>query len=150
MASEPSLFLDTSALFAGMWSSAGGARLILKLGEAGAVQLVVSSQVLAELEDTLRRKSPRLVEDVAVLLDRAQVMVSRKASPASVHTCLSLVSHPGDAHIIADAWDAGVDYFVTLDKKHFLSNTPLRAVLPFPIGTPGDFLSWYRARLQTD
>ena len=42
-------FLDTNALFAGIWSVEGGARMILKLGEAGAIRLLVSSQVLSML-----------------------------------------------------------------------------------------------------
>lgn len=53
-----SVFLDTSALFAGIWSAEGGARMILKLGEAGAIRLLVSPQVLAEAESALRRKAP--------------------------------------------------------------------------------------------
>ena len=36
------VFLDTSALFAGIWSASGGARMILKLGEADTIQLLIS------------------------------------------------------------------------------------------------------------
>jgi len=43
-----SVFLDTSALFAGIWSAEGGARLVLRLAEVGAIRLLVSSQVLDE------------------------------------------------------------------------------------------------------
>ena len=55
---RPRLFLDTSVLFAGVWSAEGGARLLLKLGEAEVVILLVSSQVLNEIEGVIRRKTP--------------------------------------------------------------------------------------------
>ena len=55
MAARISVFLDTSALFAGIWSSEGGARMILRLGETRAIRLLVSPQVLDEIEGALRR-----------------------------------------------------------------------------------------------
>jgi predicted nucleic acid-binding protein len=45
-------------LFAGIWSSTGGSRMILKLGEAEAIQLLASAQVLQEIENALREKAP--------------------------------------------------------------------------------------------
>ena len=51
------VFLDTSALFAGIWSVAGGSCMILRLGEAEAIRLLVSLQVLDEIEGALRRKA---------------------------------------------------------------------------------------------
>jgi hypothetical protein len=49
--------------------------------------------------------------------------------------------------IVAAAWSTNVDYFVTLDRQHILDNPALRTAVPFPIGTPGDCLNWYRAQL---
>jgi predicted nucleic acid-binding protein len=139
-------FLDTSALFAGIWSVEGGARMILKLGEAGAIQLLVSSQVLREIESTLRRKAPDLLGLLALLLDRSSVETVPLPAPEVVQESQALTGHPGDAQVLAAAWAAGVDYFVTLDRKHFLDNPGLKEAVPFPIGTPGDFLTWYRGR----
>ena len=48
----------------------------------------------------------------------------------------------GDGRVLADAWQARADFFITLDRQHFLDNEHLRAALPFPLGTPGDFLLW--------
>ena len=75
------LFLDTSALFAGIWSAQGGARMLLKLGEAGVVQLLVSAQVLEELETVIRRKAEGLLPNLALLLDRSQVQVLQTIAP---------------------------------------------------------------------
>jgi predicted nucleic acid-binding protein len=92
MMDKPRLFLDTSALFAGIWSAQGGGRLLLRLGEAGAVQLIVSSQVLQELEAVIHRKASQHMPTLALLLDRSRVKV---VQPAPVmfwsfarHSCL--------------------------------------------------------------
>ena len=137
-------FLDTSALFASIWSVEGGARMILKLGEAGAIRLLVSSQVLSEIEGTLRRKAPDLLGMLALLLDRSGVETVPSRAPEAVQESQALTDHSGDARVLAAAWAAVVDYFVTLNRKHFLDNPGLKGAVPFPIGTPGDFLTWYR------
>jgi predicted nucleic acid-binding protein len=56
-----SVYLDTSTLFAAIWSAEGSGRMILKLGEAGVIDLKVSSQVLTELEKTILNKAPHLL-----------------------------------------------------------------------------------------
>jgi hypothetical protein len=61
---------------------------------------------------------------------------------------MSLVQHPGDAQVLAAAWSSNVDYFVPLDKQHFLENRELIQAIPFPIGTSGDFLAWFRSKLH--
>jgi predicted nucleic acid-binding protein len=144
MADRPKVFLDTSALFAGLWSDTGGARQALKLSEAGLVVLVVSPQVLSEIENNLRRKAPELLGKLAVLLDRVGLVLTSTAPDARYEAALVLTHHPGEERVLADAWESKVDYFVTLDRQHFLENKGLRATLPLSLGTPGDFLSWYR------
>jgi len=143
MAGRPKVFLDTSALFAGLWSDSGGAPQVLKLAEAGLVTPAVSPQVLSEIENILRRKAPELLGKLAVLLDRVGLVLAGTAPESRYEAALALTGHPGDGGVLADAWQAGADFFVTLDRP-FLDNGPLRAALPFPLGTPGDFLLWYR------
>jgi len=148
MQPEPRLFLDTSALFAGIWSAQGGARMLLKLGEAGVAELLVSSQVLGEIEEAIRRKAMQLLPALAVLLDRSNVISVPAAPQRLFERCRELVAHPGDARILADAWQAQVDYLVTLDKAHFLDAPALAEGVTFPIGTPGDCLAWIREKLK--
>lgn len=147
MPAKVSVFLDTSALFAGIWSAEGGSRMILKLGEAGAIQLLVGPQVLDEIESALRRKAPDMLGLLALLLDRSRIKVVPSPMPETVQDSQTLTGHPGDAQVLGAAWAAGADYFVTLDRQHFLDNPSLRDAVPFPVGTPGDFLAWYRRQL---
>jgi len=146
MPANPCMFLDASALFAAVWSSEGGARMILKLGEAGAVRLLVSSQVLDEVERALRRKAPEALGAFALLLDRSNIEVIPSPTDEVIHDCLAITGHRGDAGVLAAALSGQVDYFVTLDRQHFLDNPRLSGFASFPIGTPGDFLAWFRAR----
>ncbi len=148
MTPKPEIFLDTSVLFAGIWSAEGGARMLLKLGEAQAVKLSVSSQVLTEIDGVLRRKSPQSLGALALLLDRSRIMVRPPAPAAQIAICQSVVNYKPDAIVLAAAWTAGVDYFETLDRKHFLNNEPLHNAVPFVIGTPGSCLAWYRRQLS--
>jgi predicted nucleic acid-binding protein len=144
MANRPEVFLDTSALFAGLWSAAGGARQILRLAEAGLVTIIVSPQVLSEIEHVLRRKAPNLLGKLAVLLDRVGLRLAAAAPASRYEAALALTGHAGDARVLANAWESGAGFFVTLDRQHFLENKALRASLAFRLGTPGDFLLWYR------
>ncbi len=145
--SIPKIFLDTSALFSGIWSATGGARMLLKLGEAQAVKLTVSSQVLTEIESVLRGKAPQSLGTLTLLLDRSRIQVVTRAPEKQLSLCQSIVDYAPDALVLASAWAAQVDYFVTLDSKHFLDNQQLHTLAPFPVGTPGSCLAWYRNSL---
>jgi predicted nucleic acid-binding protein len=147
MPARYSVFLDTSALFAGVWSSSGGGRQVLRLGEVGAVNLAVSRQVLKELERALRKKAPKALGWLSLLLDRSGVQIVADPTTEAIQRWSELVGHPAAAAIVAAACSAQAHYLVTLDRQHFLDNAALHKAAPFRLGTPGDFLGWFRARL---
>ncbi len=122
--------------------------MLLRLGEAEAVQLQVSSQVLEEIEEVVRRKAAAYLPTLAVLLDRSRVSLVPTASQELLERCQTLIQQAGDARILADAWHSQVDFLVTLDRAHFLEAEGLADQVPFPIGTPGDCLAWYRGKLD--
>ena len=147
MANRLRVFLDTSVLFAAVLSAEGGSRLVLKLGEAGAISLWVGSRVLQEVDGVVLRKAPQTRPLLALLLDRAGVMTGPEPDAAALARARAVVSYAPDAHVLAEALSAKVDYFVTLDRQHFVDN-PRAETLPFPVGTSGDFLAWLRERLR--
>jgi len=142
---RPDVFLDTSALIAGLLSDSGGARALFALGEAQALQLWCSQDVLAELDAVLRQKIPLQLPVVSAWLARIRIELVQPPSIKSTRKLQRLVGHAKDAVVLAGAVDAGVGYLVTLDREHFLSNLALRRALEYPIGTPGDCLAWFRA-----
>ncbi len=147
MGTELKVFLDTSVLFAAVHSDTGGARLILKLGEAGAISLWVGPWVLKEAEGVLNRKSPRSKGYFALLLDRSRVTVGKEANESALHKAKSVIEYLPDAQVVAEALMVEADYFVSFDLKHLVGN-PRAGELPFPVGTAGDFLAWYKERLM--
>src|SRR3972149_8669099 len=64
------VFLDTSALIAGIVSPTGAAREVLRLCETGAVDPLVWRQVLTEADRNLSAKLPALVPDYRHLMHR--------------------------------------------------------------------------------
>ena len=145
---KPRVFLDASALFAAVFSATGAARLILRLAESDVVELIVSSQIVAETEGALRRKAPEVLAHLAILLDRARCQVIANPALEQVRAWQSTISYLPDAAVLAAAVANRTDYLVTLDRRHFLENALLMASPPLPIGTPGDFVIWLRGRLD--
>jgi predicted nucleic acid-binding protein len=121
--------------------------MILKLGEAQVIRSSISTQVLREVENALRRKAPQSLGDLVLILDRSNLIVATQPSRELIEKCQELVNHPGDALVLAAAWGVEIDFFVTLDRKHFLDNQSMKTVIPFLIGTPGDFIDWLRNTL---
>jgi hypothetical protein len=98
------------------------------------------------VEAVLNRKSPRSKGHFALLLDRSGIQVGGRAQAPALDLARSVVGYVPDAWVVAEALTVKVDYFVSFDREHLVGN-PRAGELPFPIGTAGDFLSWYRERL---
>jgi predicted nucleic acid-binding protein len=92
-------------------------------------------------------KAPEKLGQLVLLLHESSTQVVDVPSAQTVQESVELTGYVADAHVLAAAIDAGVDYFVTLDKQHFLDNEQLKSAVSFPVGTPGDFLAWFRSRL---
>lgn len=122
--------------------------MLLCLGEAGAISLVTSRLPIQELEGTLRNNAPQSLGALALLLDRSDITVVGEPAAADRSAARPLVDHPADAEILASAMGSEVEYFVTLDRKHFLDNEKLPHTVAFKIGTPGECLEWIRRRLR--
>ncbi len=146
MATRIRIFLDTSAIFAGIWSDRGGSRMLLRLGEAGAISLATSRLAIGELDGALREKTPEALGALALLLDRVDLNLVAEPGAAKLSDSQRLVDHPADARILAAAIESQIEYFVTLDRKHILDNRSLVEAVNFKVGTPGECLAWLRRR----
>jgi len=120
-----------------------GSREILRLGEAGLLRVTLGPMVLHELDSVLGRKSPESRSYVAMLLDRSRVWIGPAGSADDLDKAQAVVRVQPDAEILAEALAAQSDYLVTYDREHFLGNARIDQ-LPFPLGTAGDFLTWFR------
>lgn len=139
------VFLDTSALMAGIISTTGAAREVLRLCEAGVVEPVISRQVLTEADRNLSEKLPALVSDFRDWMYQMSPMLVEDPSKKEVAQAARVI-HAKDAPILAAALNARVDYLITWDTRHFHKPSVTTAV-PFKIMTPGEFLEEFRQSL---
>lgn len=140
------LFLDSSALMAGIISAQGGARALLLLAEDGKINITVSEQVIAEVERNIARKVPRALPFVREMILQANLSIVRDPPPQDVLRCKDWIAHPADVPILVAAARAQVDYLVTLNTRHFLDDPETAIRSGLRIGTPGDALAWLRGQ----
>jgi len=144
---EINLFLDSSALVAGVISAEGAARVLLLLAETGHVAATISEQVVAESERARARKIPRALNDFRQAILASKVQIVRDPAPEEVSENPDLISHAADVPIVLAAMQAEVDYLVTLHRKHFIDDPGVSEKSGLRIGTPGDALQWVRERI---
>jgi predicted nucleic acid-binding protein len=146
--SNSRLFLDSRALFAGIASPNGAARVLLLLGESGQVRLIVSEQVIVEVERALARKLPQALKEARQAILTSGVQILPDPPRDAVLARLDWISHAEDAPILAAAALAEVDFLVTLNRKHFLDDPQVSARSGLRMGTPGDALGWVREQIK--
>ena len=144
------LFMDSSALMAGILSAEGGARALLLLSEIDKIDLVVSEQVITEVERNIARKAPKLLPFARELVLQAKITILIDPKPEILKDRTDWISHIADLPILAAAADAHVDFLVTLNTKHFMDDPQVAKRSGLHIGTPGDALAWLRKNLSNE
>ncbi|OGG73246.1 hypothetical protein A3A38_03900 [Candidatus Kaiserbacteria bacterium RIFCSPLOWO2_01_FULL_53_17] len=132
------LFLDTSAILAGLNSPTGAAGVIIAACISGDITPIISPQVIEEAERNISSKFPLLADAWRSFL-LIPLRVTKKPTVSQVRKAYALLP-TSDAPILASAIAAKPDALVTWNTKHFLRPIVLEAVR-FPILTPGDFLA---------
>jgi predicted nucleic acid-binding protein len=145
--SKAKLFLDSSALMAGVISSAGAARVLLVMSETGKVTLLVNEHVIAETERSLAKKASHALPEFRRTLINADLKILPNPSAKEVQENLYLIADKDDVPILLSAMKAKVDLLVTHNRKHFLDDPKVVELSGLRIGTPGDALVWVRESL---
>jgi predicted nucleic acid-binding protein len=140
-------FLDTSALIAGIVSSTGAAREVLRLAELELIEIVMSRQVIVEADRNIEAKLPDLLYEYRDFIELLAPVLADDPSPKDLKKYLDLIVDPDDAPILAAAALHKVDYLVTWDKKHFLK-TSIRTGTDMQILAPGEFLKYFRSHIE--
>jgi len=142
------IFLDSSALVAGVISETGAAHVLLQLGEGEHILVTVSDMVITESERTIATKSPRNLDDFRNALRTSKLRIVHDPSAKEVDASLYLTNDPSDVPILLAAMKAKVDYLVTHDTRHFIDDPGVADKSGIKIGTPGDVLAWLREKWQ--
>lgn len=141
------IFLDSSALIAGVLSKTGASHSLFMFGEDETIQLTVSEYVVGESDDVLKRKSPRNVKNLHDSLITSKFYITPDPPDEEIQANLYLMNDPDDIPILLAAIKAKVDYLATHDRKHFLDDPKVAEQAGIKIGTPGDVLAWIRESL---
>ena len=141
------IFLDSSALIAGIISETGAAHVLLQLGETENIALTISEVVLNETKRSIARKSPENLENAQKEIQKSGIKVLQDPSYEEIQANLYLMDDPDDVPILLAAIKAKVDYLATHDHKHFLDNPMVAERAGIKIGTPGAVLAWLRENL---
>jgi len=142
---KPKVFLDTSALIAGIASSKGAARAVLQLAEIGLIDVFVSRQVIVEADRNIEDKLPEMLNEYRKFMEFLAPVLIDDPPQREIKRFLTLI-HPDDAPILAAAVNAAADFLVTWDRKHFIGKN-IHVHSSLKIVTPGEFLRYFRESL---
>ena len=137
------VFLDTSAILAGLNSSRGAAGVVLSLVASSKIVGVISPQIIEEGKRVIGLKFPNLyLAWTSFLLLRLEVT----PAPSLVQIRRAYALLPtSDAPILASAIQAKPDALVTWNTRDFFRSKVLESVT-FPVLRPGDFLALAREK----
>ena len=138
------VFVDTSVLFAAVYSATGYARELVLLAAAGRIQLIVSEDVVREIERNLARKAPAALPALHDLFEAIDPLVIAVPSTAQIREA-ERYTEAKDAPIIAAALIAAPDYVVTYDQKHLLLRPGVAQESGLQIVTPDVVVQRIRA-----
>lgn len=134
------VFLDANAFVAAARSPSGGSSLSLEVCHARMFQGMTTQRVLLEAQRNIASKFGdeellRFYRQLAAL----DPEIVEPAAEAEIERYSHLVQKK-DTPILAAAVRSGVQFLLTLDRRHFMTQSVEQASLPLSILTPGDFL----------
>lgn len=142
------VFLDTSALLAGLISSKGAAREILSGGEIRLFEIFISSQVLLEADRNIAGKFPRILLDYRTYMRSCEPTLVDDPTPEQVKAAIPLVGED-DAPILAAALKSKAEFLLTWNTRHFMTSK-IPKDLPIQILTPGQFIEKWMEFLREE
>ena len=135
------VFVDANVLIAEAHSRSGASRAILMLAEVGLFKLVVSRQILDEVERNIRAKLPGAMKVFVEIMALLALEIVDDPDRADWEPFLDVIEAK-DAPILAAAVGAGIDRFVTLNTKDCTAEAEERSGLT--VQTPSVFIEELR------
>jgi predicted nucleic acid-binding protein len=134
------IFLDSSVLYAAVFSASGPARRLILKGMEGSIALSLSDLVLEETKRNLTKNAPSALPSFAILADLFSPVIIQPTKGQVLKA--AQIVHYKDAPIVAAAVKANADYLATHDVKHLLSHAKAIAdAYVITVLTPADLLS---------
>ena len=140
------VFFDTSAYVAALLSPEGAAGELIRLVEGGAIQMVVSEEVIVEIDRVLSKKFPIRVEKSRELLKYLAPEIAPDPTTVQVKPFFNKLDK-GDASILCSAHLAKVSAFVTWNTRDFMLDE-VESLVDCPIVVPADALKLFRKWIE--
>jgi len=137
---------DTSAYIAALYSSTGAARELLRLVEVQAIRMVVSEEVVIEVDKVIDQKFPDLLQESRELWKSLEPEIAPTPNDKHLKPFLKKL-HKSDASILCASQLAEVVAFVTWNTRDFFARG-VDLLVDFPIIIPADGLKLYRKWIQ--
>ena len=135
------VFLDANVYFAGFYSPTGASSVLLELIRLKKLEAFSSRLVLTEAERNLRLKAkPPILKTFHQFLKEIPLKICPPPAPGELAKYESFI-HPKDVPVLAAAVAASVDFFITLDRRHFMTSEVLKKITTPKIITPGEYLT---------
>jgi predicted nucleic acid-binding protein len=109
--------------------------VIIRFGLQNKVRLIVSPDVLDEIERNLTKKAPQTLSLFQTFLNVVEFEITPDPSPEAVQAVAEYVAAK-DAVVVAAAILVKPDYLVTYDRKHLLEPSEVAAQSGLRIVTP--------------
>jgi predicted nucleic acid-binding protein len=122
----------------------------LLLSEVEKIRIIVSEQVIVEVERNIALKAPKTVPFARDLIRTAIIRIVRDPHYDKVRRYQHWINHPADVPVLIAAVNAKVDFLVTISTRHFIDDPTVARRSGLSIGTPGDALAWVREQLKGD
>lgn len=136
------IFFDTSVYIAALLSTQGAAGELISLAESSVIQMVVSEEVIIEIDRVLLRKFPERIQRTRELLKHLSPEIAPTPSIEEIKPFSNKLIG-ADASILCSAHLSKVQTFVTWNTRDFMAPR-VEALVGFPIVIPADGLKLFR------
>ncbi|TSC92776.1 MAG: PilT protein domain-containing protein [Candidatus Berkelbacteria bacterium Licking1014_7] len=136
------IFLDSNIFIAGLGSKIGASAEVLKLIQSVHIETCTSKLVVEEVKRNLTRKLPQYLPIYFQVLSKTGINIYSNARITNNRISKTIPKH-SDVIIFNTAQKLHIDYFITLNRKHF-HQKEVKKIANFKIITPAEFLAIFR------
>jgi predicted nucleic acid-binding protein len=140
------IFFDTSVYIAALLSPKGAAGELVRLVEGGVVRMLVSQEVIIEVDRVLSAKFPELIQANRGLWKHLSPEIAPSPNADQLRPFLRQLAK-GDASILCSARLAKAPVFVTWNTRDFM-RPGVEGLVDFPIVVPAEGLKLFRKWLE--